>query len=454
MAGGQIEMTRGKLFPNIIRYTIPIMLTGLLQLTFHAADMMVVGRFSGSICVAAVSNTGAISLLIINLFIGLSIGSGVTAAQAIGAGQEEDLSRLVHTAVLTALLGGLAMTAVGILLAAPLLTLMGTPDDVMPLSLVYMRLYFLGMPLNLTYNFGSSILRAAGDTKTPLRALTAAGIVNVILNVIFVAVFQMHVAGVAWATVLSQGLSAAVTLRALKRRQDGCALRLARLRIHREQMGSILRIGIPAGIQASLHTISNVVIQSTVNGFGSVFMSGNAAASGIENFEYNMMNAFQQTSMNFVGQNLGARQYERVKQTVRICLGCVVALAWTVSPLIWFFGEDLLSLYITDNREAIAYGMMRLTFSCLPYFLCGMMDVSTGALRGMGDSRSPMVMSVAGVCAFRILWILTAFRLPALHNPAGLYIAYPISWLLTFTAQILAFRKLYRKTVSAAAEAI
>ena len=445
MGRSQIDMVRVKLFPGIIRYTIPIILTGLLQLTFNAADMIVVGRFCGSISVAAVSCTGSISFLIINLFIGLSIGSGVTVAHAIGGGQKENLSRLIHTAILTAMIGGVITGALGILLSDPLLKWMDTPQDVMPLALVYMRLYFLGTPLNLIYNFSASILRAAGDTGTPLRALTLAGALNVILNVIFVAVLGMNVAGVALATVLTHGVSVAVAIRALTHRQDACVLRLADLRIHRQQLGQILRIGIPAGIQSALHTISNVVIQSTVNGFGSVFMSGNAAASSIENFEYNMMNAFQQTSMNFVGQNLGARQYDRVKKTVWICLGCVLAVAWTASPLIWFFGEELLSLYITDTQEAIAYGMMRLTYSCLPYFLCGMMDVSTGALRGLGKSRATMILSVLGICGFRILWIYTVFAQPAFHTPAGLYIAYPISWLLTFVGQMLAFRRSFVK---------
>lgn len=449
MDAPQVDMIRGKLFPNIVRYTVPIILTSLLQLTFNAADMVVVGRFCGSISVAAVSATGSISFLIINLFIGLSIGSGVTVAHAIGAGEEEKLSRLIHTAILMAALGGISLSVVGILLSRWLLILMDTPSDVLPLSLVYMRLYFLGTPLNLTYNFAASILRASGDTGTPLRALTLAGILNVVLNVIFVAAFHMNVAGVAIATVLSQGISAVVAVRALMRRQDACTLRLSRLRIHREQLAQILRIGIPAGIQSALHTISNVMIQSTVNGFGSVFMAGNAAASSIENFEYNMMNAFQQTSMNFVGQNLGARQYDRVKKTVWICLGCVLGVAWTASPLIWYFGEELLSLYITDTREAISYGMMRLTYSCLPYFLCGMMDVSTGALRGMGASKAPMIISVLGICGFRILWIATVFRLPGIHSPAGLYIAYPISWALTFTAQMLAFRRVFRKAEAA-----
>lgn len=439
------DMIRGPLFPAIVQYTVPIILTSLLQLTFNAADMIVVGRFCGSISVAAVSATGPISFLIINLFIGLSIGSGVTVAQAIGAGEHHTIRKLVHTSILTAFLGGLALAGLGILLSRKVLIWTDTPEDVMSLALVYMRLYFLGTPLNLTYNFSASILRAAGDTRTPLRVLTLSGIANVVLNVIFVVIFRMNVAGVALATVLSQGLSAALAIRVLARRADACAVHLKQLRIHREELRQILRIGLPAGIESALHTLSNVMIQTAVNSFGSVFMSGNAAACSIEGFEYVMMTAFQQTAMNFAGQNLGAKRYDRVKKTVQLCLVCTVAVAWVVTPVILFFGRDLLGLYITDSEEAISYGMIRLIFSCVPYFLCGMNNVSTGALRGIGKSAVPMITSLIGICGFRMFWIGAVFQLPRFHTPAGLYVSYAISWILTFSAQITIFFLLYRK---------
>ena len=322
---------------------------------------------------------------------------------------------------------------------------MGTPETVLPLSTVYMQIYFGGITFNMVYNFCASILRAAGDTKSPLIFLSLAGVVNVVLNVVFVTMFHMNVAGVALATTISQGISAVLVVIALMRRTDTCKLHLSKMRFYKAELVKMVRIGLPAGIQGSLFSISNVLIQSSVNSFGDVFMSGNAAAGNIEGFVYVTMNAFHQTAVNFIGQNVGAHQYDRVKKTLWCCLGCVGVVGLAAGALGYGFGPELLSIYITDSAEAISYGMMRLSLVCLPYFLCGLMDVSTGALRGMGASLEPMIISVLGVCAFRVGWISTIFQIPAFHTPQCLYLSYPVSWIITFVAQFIAFRRVYRR---------
>ena len=439
------SMLRGPLLPSIISYTIPLILTGLLQLLFNAADLVVVGRFCGSVSVAAVGATGAITNLVINLFIGFSVGAGVTVAHGLGAREEEAVHRTVHTALPTALLGGLLLTVIGVLFAEDLLIMMGTPESVLPLSALYMRIYFGGMVFNMVYNFVASILRAAGDTKSPLTFLTVAGVVNVILNVIFVTVFHMNVAGVALATTTAQAISAILVTITLMRRKDACRLYLKKMRFYKLQFLKIVRIGLPAGVQSSLFSISNVMIQSSINSFGEVVMSGNAAAGNLEGFVYVVMNAFHQTSVNFVGQNVGARQYDRVKKTLYICLGCVTVLGLTSSVLMYSFAPQLLSIYITDSADAIASGVTRMSVVCLTYFLCGIMETTTGALRGMGASMTPMIISVLGVCGVRLGWIFTIFQISQFHTPWWLYISYPISWLATFACQLFAFQKLYRQ---------
>ena len=441
-------MLQGPVLWGVITYTIPIILTGILQLLFNAADLVIVGRFCGSISVAAVGATGSITNLIVNLFIGLSVGAGVTVAHALGSREEEAVHRAVHTALPVALVSGVILTGVGVAFSGTFLHLMGTPDTVLPLSKVYMQIYFGGITFNMVYNFCSSILRAAGDTKSPLIFLTFAGVVNVALNVIFVTVFHMNVAGVALATTISQGISAVLVVIALMRRTDACRLYLGKMRFYRRELSKMVRIGLPAGIQGSLFSISNVLIQSSINSFGDVFMSGNAAASNIEGFVYVSMNAFHQTAVNFIGQNVGAHQFDRVKKTLGCCLGCVTVVGLAMGVLGYTFGPQLLSIYITDSAEAISYGMLRLSFVCLPYFLCGLMDVSTGALRGMGASLEPMIISILGVCAFRVGWIATIFQIPAFHTPQCLYLSYAISWILTFAAQFMVFRRVYRRNVA------
>lgn len=441
----QKSMLTGPLLPNIISYTIPIILTSILQLLFNAADLVVVGQFCGSVSVAAVGATGALTNLIVNLFIGLSVGAGVTVAHALGGHQDAAVHRTVHTALPTALVSGAVLTVVGVSLSDTFLELMGTPDNVLPLSTIYMQIYFGGITFTMVYNFCASILRAAGDTKSPLIFLAISGVVNVGLNVIFVTLFHMNVAGVALATTISQALSAVLVVIALMRRTDACKLTLSKMRFYKSQLLKLIRIGLPAGIQGSLFSISNVLIQSSINSFGDVLMSGNAAAGNIEGFVYVCLNAFHQTAVNFTGQNAGAGQYKRVKQILWICLGCVSIVGLFAGTLAYTFGRPLLSIYITDSAEAISYGMTRLTYICLPYFLCGLMDVTTGALRGIGASIPPMIISVLGVCGLRICWIYTIFQIPAYHTPQCLYFSYTVSWIITFLVELCAFILVFRK---------
>lgn len=439
------NMLHGPLFRSIIEYTLPIILTSLLQLLFNAADLIVVGHYCGSLSVAAVGATGSITNLMVNFFIGLSVGAGVTVAHALGGREDEAVHRTVHTALPTAIVSGIILTFVGVRYSETFLRWMSTPESVLPLSAVYMRIYFAGVTFTMVYNFAASILRAAGDTKSPLIYLTIAGVVNVVLNVFFVHELDMNVAGVALATTISQAISAVLVVIALMRRTDACRLELKKMRFHSAQIFKIIRIGLPAGIQSSLFSISNVLIQSSVNSFGDVFVSGNSAASSIEGFVYVMINAFSQTAVNFVGQNMGARQLARVKKIVWICLGCVTVVGLTAGSAAYLFGPQLLSIYITDSAEAIGYGMIRLGYICIPYFLCGLMDASTGALRGMGASLMPMLISVLGVCGLRIGWIYTIFRVPEYHTPQCLFISYAISWAITFAAQLIAFLIVFRK---------
>lgn len=439
------NMLEGPLFSNIILYTIPIILTSILQLLFNAADLVIVGRFCGSVSVAAVGATGSITNLMVNFFIGLSVGAGVTVAHGLGSREEEMVRNTVHTALPMALLSGVVLTIVGISFSESFLRMMGTPENVLPLSAVYMKIYFAGITFTMVYNFCAAILRAAGDTKSPLVFLSFAGIVNVVLNVIFVTVFHMNVAGVALATTISQGISAVLVMGTLMKRNDACRLELKKMGFHKLQLVKMLRIGLPAGIQSSLFSISNVLIQSSVNSFGDIFMSGNAASSNIEGFVYVSLNAFHQTAVNFIGQNAGAKQYKRVYRTLWICLGCVAVVGLSLGGLAWSFGPQLLSFYITDSQEAIGYGMIRLTYICLPYFLCGLMDVSTGALRGMGASFVPMLISVLGVCGIRIGWIYTIFQIPRFHTPQCLYFSYTVSWTITFLFQMAAFIVVYHR---------
>lgn len=439
------NMLQGPLALNLLLYTLPIILTSYLQLLFNAADLVVVGRFCGSISVAAVGVTGAITNLIVNLFMGLSVGAGVSVAHAIGSRESQVVHRTVHTALLTALLGGAVLTAVGVAFSPTFLRWMGTPENVLPLSSVYMRIYFGGITFTMVYNYCTSILRAAGDTQSPLVILMAAGIINVVLNVVFVALLHMNVAGVALATVISQGLSAAAVTVVLMRRRDDIRFFPWKMRIYKPQLVKIIRIGLPAGIQGATFSLSNVLIQSALNSFGEVLVSGNAAVSNIEGFCYATVNGFHQAAVNYIGQNVGAHQFDRVKKIFRLCVLYASLAGLLAGGALTIFRRTLLGFYITDSPEALAFGMRRVFFTSAPYFLYGLLDAAAGSLRGMGASAISMLISILGICGSRLLWIFTVFQIPALHTPECLYSSYPISWILTTIAEFIAFPIIYRR---------
>jgi len=445
MKNSNRSFTEGPLFGNIVIYTIPIILTGILQLLFNAADLVIVGRFCGSVSVAAVGATSSLTSLFVNTFIGLSVGAGVAVARASGAYDDESVRRTVHTSIPAAVICGIVLTIIGVVFSESILHMMGTPDNVLKLSAVYMKIYFCGMTFTMLYNFAASILRAVGDTRSPLLFLTFAGIVNVLLNIVFVTVFDMNVAGVALATTISQAISAVLVIFALMRRTDACHLDLTKLRIYKAQLLTIIRIGLPAGIQSSLFNISNVMIQSSINSFGDIVMSGNAAAQNIEGFVYTTLNSFYQTTVNFVGQNAGAKNYKRILKIVGICSACVAIVTFTVTTLIVSFDHQLLSIYITDSAEAIQRGADRLSIVCFTYFLCGIMEISTGALRGLGSSLTPMLLSIFGICVIRLGWIFTIFSMEQFHTPFHLYLSYPVSWIITIIFQFIAFFIVFRR---------
>ena len=446
------SMISGPLFRPMITYTIPIILTGILQLFFNAADLVIVGQFgtSGSNAIAAVGCTAAISGLMTNFFIGCSAGSGVAVAHAIGAGHDKDVHKAVHTIIPLAAVGGALISVVGIVFAEPLLKMMSTPDNIIGLSSTYMKIIFAGMLPNMVYNFGASILRAAGDSKRPLYYLIIAGCVNLALNLLFVLAFKMDVAGVALATVISHAISAVLVLGALIKRTDSCRLELKKLRFYAEPLKKILRLGIPAGIQASLFSISNVIIQSSINSLDTIYagvVAGNAAASNIQNFAFMTNEGFKQTAMNFTGQNVGSGNYKRVRRITNISLLMTIAVCIVVGVVMTLCSRPLLGIYISDSPEAVKWGIIRMYCMCLPYFAGGIMDVSTGILRGLGQSIFPMLASVFGVCVFRVIWIFTVFQSKAFHTPESLWISYIISWLLTFAIQYIVLRIVLAKKI-------
>lgn len=429
----EVDMCRGPLLGKILIFAFPLMLSGILQLLFNAADIVVVGRFAGSQALAAVGSTGALINLIINVFIGLSVGANVLVARYYGAGEKEQVSQAVHTSVLLSLLCGVVLIAVGVLLAQPLLELMGTPDDVIDMSATYMRIYFCGMPVIMLYNFGAAILRSVGDTKRPLYFLIVAGLINVVLNLFFVIVCGMDVDGVALATVISQVVSAGLILLCLMRMEGPCHLDLHKLHIYKDKMWQVVRVGLPAGLQGCIFSISNVLIQSSVNSFGSVAMAGNTAAGNIEGFVYTGMNAIYQTALSFTSQNYGARQYHRISRVMRLCLALVTAVGLGLGLTAVLFHNQLLGIYSSDP-QVIAYGTMRMRFVATLYFLCGIMDVMAGVMRGMGYSILPMIVSLTGACGLRILWIFTLFA--ANRTLSMLYVSYPVSWFITALAHL------------------
>lgn len=437
-------MCEGPILPKMLRFAVPLMFSSILQLLFNAADVVVVGKFAGDDALAAVGCTGSLINLLINLFMGLSVGANVMVARHFGAKRESELKKSVHTSMLLSVLGGLLLTGVGVFFTEGILELMETPAEVLPLAALYLRIYFMGMVPNMIYNFGSAILRAIGDTKRPMYFLALAGVVNVCLNLIFVIVLSWGVAGVAVATVISQTISAVLVVICLLRERGAIRLNLKELKIDKKELLAILRIGIPAGLQGCIFSLSNVVIQKSVNGFGKVTVSGNSAASNLEGFVYVSMNAFHQATLSFMSQNYGAGRYDRLKKIAVAGILCVTATGLTLGNLEYFFGRTLLNIY-TSSENVIDAGVVRLSIICTTYFLCGMMDVMVGALRGLGYSFVPMIVSLCGVCGIRLVWLFTVFEMEEYHLVETVYVSYPISWLATFLIHLGSYIVISRK---------
>ena len=425
----EIDMTSGPLIPKILQFSLPLMLTGILQLLYNAADVIVVGNFAGHTALAAVSSTGSLINLLVNVFMGMSVGASVVIARNYGAGDIQRMRRAEHTAMTLALFMGIGVGILGFVLAKPMLRWMDSPEDVIDGAALYVQIYFAGMPANMLYTFGAATLRALGDTKRPLYYLMISGLVNIALNLLLVIVFHMAVAGVAIATVASQVVSMVLVLVCLLRSHGVMRLEIRECRIDRQSAMEMVLVGLPAGIQGSLFSISNVLIQSSVNSFGSLVVAGNGVASNIEGFVYTAMNAQYQACMTFASQNYGAGKTDRVRKTMWSCLGIVTVIGLGMGLLVRAFGAPLMSLYNQDP-EVIAYGLIRMGIILPTYFLCGLMDVMVGQMRGIGYSIMPMIVSLAGACGLRIVWIMTVFA----SNPTlyMLYISYPISWGVTF----------------------
>lgn len=436
----EIDMTHGPILKKLLLFTVPLILSSILQLLFNAADVVVVGRFAqqGDLCLAAVGSTGSLTSLIVNMFVGLSVGTNVVAARAWGSGDHKAMEDSVHTSMLVSIVSGVILAVVGVIGARVFLEWMNTPEEVIDLSSLYLRIYFAGMPANMIYNFGSAILRSVGDTRRPLIYLIIAGVLNVILNLFFVIVLHMDVEGVALATIISQAVSATLVVICLMRSEGGLRLTLKKLRIAGDTLKEIARIGLPAGFQGVLFSISNVMIQSSINAFGATVMAGSSAAGNLEGFVYVGMNAFHQAAVSFSSQNLGAGEYKRIWRIAVVCQVCVTVVGLLMGVGVWFFGSELLRIY-TTSQEVVNAGLVRLSYVCLPYALCGMMDVMTGSLRGIGYSVTPMLVSILGICVFRVAWIATVCKLPACSDIDFVYLSYPISWIITLIAHTICF---------------
>lgn len=438
----EIDMCSGPLLPRILLFAFPLICSGVLQLLFNAADIIVVGRFAGSHAMAAVGATSSLIALLVNFFIGISVGANVLIARFCGGGDYDDAQETVQTALWTAVAGGVLLVVIGVTAARPMLEWMATPDEVLEQAVLYMRLYFLGMPATMLFNFGAAVLRAVGDTRRPLYFLLISGVANVCCNLFFVIRLGMGVAGVAAATVIAQCISAGLIVLCLTRMDGMCHVDLKNIHFHRDKFSRMMLIGLPAGLQSVIFNISNVLIQSSVNSFGATVVAGNTAASNIEGFVYISMNALYQTSLSFTSQNLGARQFKRIDQILVRCLVIVTVIGLVMGNGAHLLGPHLLGIY-SDEADVIAFGMERLGVVAVTYALCGVMDVVAGSVRGLGYSMLPMLVSIVGACVFRVIWIFTVFRM--LHTQFSLYVSYPISWVLTITAHLVCYCIVRRK---------
>lgn len=438
----EIDMCNGTIMDKLISFSVPLILSGILQLLFNAVDIIVVGRFSGSQALAAVGSTTALINIFTNLFIGISLGANVLAARFYAAQKDKEMSETVHTAIMLALISGVVMLFVGIFFARGALELMGTPDDVIGQSTLYMRIYFAGMPFFMLYNYGAAILRAVGDTKRPLLFLIVSGVVNACLNLFLVIAFHLGVAGVAIATVTAQGISCALVLRCLQRSQASYQLRFRDLKIRGCYVQQIFQVGLPAGIQSTVINFSNALLQSSVNSFGSIAMAGYTAANNLFGFLYVSTNSITQACMSFTSQNYGVGKWKRMDRVLFDCIILSVAVMLTLGGGMYFFGPEVLKIY-TMNPRVISCGMEVLTYTTLTYFLCGIMDLLPGALRGMGYSSVPMILSIIGTVGTRIVWIFGIF--PNHRSLDILFISYPVSWMITIVLQVICFYFVRRK---------
>lgn len=429
-------MCNGTIMDKLVSFAIPLMVSGILQLMFNAVDIIVVGRFSGSQALAAVGSTTALINVFTNLFIGVSLGANVLAARFYAAGKAKEMSETVHTSVTLALISGVAMAAVGLVFSRLALEVMGTPADVIDQSTLYMRIYFLGMPFFMLYNYGAAILRAVGDTRRPLMFLVVAGVTNAVLNMILVIVFHLGVAGVAIATIISQLISCILVLRCLYMTDSSYQLRFSRLCMKKFYLVQIFQVGIPAGVQSTVINISNALLQSSVNSFGSTAMAGYTAANNILGFLYASVNAVTQACMSFTSQNYGVGKYKRMDRVLLDCgiLSFVIALVLGCGS--YMCGGEILKVY-TEDPEVIRCGVEILSITTVPYFLCGIMDLFPGALRGMGHSGVPMILSIIGTVGTRIVWIFWIF--PQHRSLYTLFISYPASWFITIVLQVICF---------------
>lgn len=448
----EIDMINGTIMPKLITFAIPLMLSGILQLLFNAVDIIVVGRFSGSQSLAAVGSTSSLINMLTNLFIGISLGANVLAARFYAAGKHKEMSETVHTSILTAFISGVLMIFVGIFFSRPALELMDTPSDVIELATLYMRIYFVGMPFFMLYNYGAAILRAVGDTKRPLIFLVVSGVTNACLNLLLVIVFKMDVAGVAIATVISQMISCVLVLICLYKTDAVYQLRFKKLRIKWEYLGQIFRIGIPAGIQSTLISFSNVLLQSSVNSFGSIAMAGYTAANNVLSFLYMGANSITQACMSFTSQNYGARKPKRMDKVLIDGLILQVVICLTLGVLAYVFGNQVSNIY-TDDPNVIKCSVEILALTTVPYFLCGFMDTFPGVLRGMGRSTVPMILCLLGTVGVRILWIYCFF--PHNRTLGYLFVSYPVSWIATIVMQLIYYifiRKEVHKELNVSSE--
>ena len=432
----EIDMCNGSIMDKLISFSLPLMVSGILQLAFNAVDIIVVGRFSGSQALAAVGSTTALINVFTNLFIGISLGANVLAARFYAAGKDREMSETVHTSITLALISGIMMAVIGVLLAKWALEIMGTPDDVIGQSALYMRIYFMGMPFFMLYNYGAAILRAIGDTKRPLIFLIISGIANAALNMILVILFHMGVAGVAIGTIISQLISCVLVLTCLYRSEGSYQLRFSKLKINGAYMEQIFQVGVPAGIQSTVINLSNALLQSSVNSFGSIAMAGYTAANNILGFLYMSVNSITQACMSFTSQNYGVRKFKRMDRILLECLGLTVTVSLIFGGGSYLFGSELMHIY-TKSADVVACGTDIMLYTTVTYFLCGIMDLFPGALRGMGHSAVPMILSVVGTVGTRIVWIYWVF--PQHRALDFLFISYPVSWILTIVMQVICF---------------